>query len=208
MRLRELLFALVASLGCSVVCAAQSPPTVALTVSVRDNSSAPVRNELVILQNMDDRENEIIRALTDDKGEIPIVGLHAGLYRAIATAPYGIWRTTVHEFLVGEKALQVTLSVEPMSSHGNGDTVITGNGKMTMRVVDSAGKPIAGAAVLARDREATLYLERWYKTAASGTVALEAIEDPIVVVVVYGKTLVTREFSSKRIAETIVLPPQ
>lgn len=186
----------------------QAAPTVSVTIAVHDPSTEPVKDDLVIVQNLDDHENEVVRALTDEKGEIPVLQLRSGLYRAIATAPYGIWQTTVREFLVSDTPVRVVLAVEPMPTHGNGDIVLVGATTMSLQVLNPDGKPAAGAAVLARDRNATLYLERWYKTDLSGRVTIEVVGDPLVVVVVSGRTIVTKEFSSKRIAETIRLPQQ
>jgi hypothetical protein len=178
---------------------------VSVAIAVQDPSSAPLKNELVIVQNLDDHERELVRALTDDRGGIPAIELRPGVYRAIATAPYGLWQTTVREFLVGDTPVKLQLSVEPKPTHGYGDVVSVGNAKISLHVVDAAGGPIAGASILVRDREATPYLERWYTTDASGNVEVESVADPAVVVVIHGKTLITRELSRKASVETIRL---
>lgn len=206
MRLVALLSALFLSHSALASGSSQSNPAVPVAIAVHDSSSAPVRSELVIVQNLDDHEKELVRALTNGTGNIPSIQLSPGLYRAIATAPYGIWETKVQEFHVDEVAVQLVLSVDPMPTHGHGDIVTVGTPKMSLHLVDAFGKPVAGASVLARDREATLYLERWYKTDTAGNVNLEMVADPLVVVVVCGKVILTRELSSSRVIETIQLP--
>jgi hypothetical protein len=184
----------------------QGKPTTAVNLVVRDESGAPLKDELVIVQNLDDPEHEIARALTDANGEIPILNLESGLYRAIATAPYGLWQTQVREFLVNDMPMRLMLMVQGMPTHGHGDIVTVGTEKMFVRVLDSDGHPAVGAAVLARDRDATLHLQRWYKTDQSGGATVEVVGSPLVLVVIFGKTLVTREVSSKSRQQIIRLP--
>lgn len=185
---------------------AQDNPTIPIAVVVDDSSGAPVKDELVIVQDLNDHEHEVGRALTGANGEIPILKLPTGLYRAIATAPYGLWKTKVREFLVNDTPIRLILAVEPMPTHGYGDTVTAGDQQMFVRVLDPDGHPVAGASVLARDDDATLHLERWYKTDQAGGATVEVVSDPLILVVIFGKALVTREISSKTLQQIIQLP--
>jgi hypothetical protein len=184
----------------------QENPKTAVTIVTNDASGAPLKDELVIVQNLDDREREIVRVLSDANGQIPVLGLEPGLYRVIATSPYGLWQTLVREFLVNDKPVRLVLGIEGMATHGNGDVVTVGTKRMFVRVLDSDGHPAVGAAILARDRDDTLYLERWYKTDQSGGATVEVVSDPLVLVVILGKTLVTREIPLKSLQQIIQLP--
>jgi hypothetical protein len=178
----------------------------AVNIVVKDESGAPIQDELLILQDLNDHQREMGRALSDKNGEISTFNVGPGLYRAIATTPYGLWQTQVREFLVNDIPVQLELVVQPMPTHGNGDIVLVGAEKLLVTVLDSDRHPVVAATVLARDREATLYLERWYKTDQSGGAAVEVVGDPLVLVVIFGKTLVTREISSKSTQQIIQLP--
>src|SRR5215471_7533131 len=92
---------------------------------VEDSAGVVVKDELVVVQDLQD-EHEVLRALTDKDGKVPSLDLQPGLYRVIATTPYGVWQTDVREFLVAEKPLQVALHVRPMPTHGFGDIVSVG----------------------------------------------------------------------------------
>jgi len=201
-----LLFGLTLGPRVAIGAVPESKAVTAVNLVVKDGSGGPVQDELVILQDLNDHEREIRRALTDKNGEIPVLNLNAGLYRAIATAPYGLWQTRVCEFLVNDVPVRLVLGVEAMPTHGNGDVVTVGTEKMFIRVLDASGHPAVGAAVLARDRDATLNLERWYTTNQSGGATVEVVGDPLVLVVIFGKTLVSREISPKSVQEIIQLP--
>lgn len=57
------------------------------------------------------------------------------------------------------------------------------------------GQPANGARILVRDRDATLHLERRYKTDGKGTAKSELVSEPTVVVVVYGAVLLSTELA-------------
>jgi hypothetical protein len=162
----------------------------------------------VIVQDLDHREREIVRVLTGESGEIPTINLDPGLYRVIAAAPYGLWQTQIREFLVNDTPVRLVLRVDAMPTHGNGDIVTLGATHTFLRVLDPDGHPAVDAQVLVRDKSATLHLERWYKTDASGSAKVEVVGNPLVVVVIFGKTLMTHEFTSKSSNEVIQLPPR
>ena len=178
----------------------------AVTLAVQDGAGLPLKDVLLILQDLENRENEIVRALTNENGEITPFKLRPGLYRAIATAPYGLWETQVREFLVREEPIRLVLKVEPRPTHGNGDITTIGTQKLSLRVLQPDGRSAANALVLVRDKDATLHLERWYRSDDSGRVTVEAIGNPVVVVVVFGKMLFTHEISPGMAQETIRLP--
>ncbi len=184
--------------------APQDAPTV--TVVVQDPSGAPVQNELVILQDLGHSQAEIVRALTNEHGEISPLRLRPGLYRGIATAPYTLWRTRIQEFLVDDAPVRLVVTLELMPPRGYGDVVPVGIRHVRLKVLTLDGLPAAGATVLARDEDATLYLEGWYKTDQSGEATIETAAEPLVLVVIFGKALVTREVSSKSSHQVIQLP--
>jgi hypothetical protein len=182
-------------------------PHATLTLRVEDAGGAPLKDELVIVQNLDDHEREMFRALTDRDGNVPVPDLKPGLYRAIATAPYGLWETEIREFFVEDgHPFELVLYVQPMATHGNGDIVTIGLSEAELQVLDSAGSPVSGAWVVVRDRQATLYLERWYQTNAKGLATIELVGSPTVVVVAYQKTLATKEVSDKVSSVVVRLP--
>lgn len=177
-----------------------------VTVVAQDPSGAPLQNELVILQDLRHRQAEILRALTNETGEIAPLKLRPGLYRAIATAPYTLWKTKVQEFLVNDAPVRLVVTLEVMPPRGYGDVIPVGVRRVQLKVLTSDGRPAAGASVLARDEDATLYLEGWYKTDQSGEAKIETGAEPLVLVVIFGKTLVMREVSSKSSRQVIQLP--
>jgi hypothetical protein len=81
---------------------------------------------LVIVQNLDAHEREVMRVLTDREGRVPAADLSSGLYRVIATAPYGTLQAKVDEFLVGSKPRSVVVTVQFLATHGYGDVVTVG----------------------------------------------------------------------------------
>lgn len=81
--------------------------TAPVKIRVEDAVGAVIKDELVIVQDLDSREHEVLRALSDQEGNVPPLQLSPGLYRVIATAPYGVWQTSVREFLVGERPTEV-----------------------------------------------------------------------------------------------------
>jgi len=151
--------------------------------------------ELVIVQDLNSREHEVIRALTEQDGSIPPIQLQSGLYRVIATTPYGLWETNIHEFLVGQESTDVIIHVQPLGTHGYGDTLSAGTTYGQLRVIAPDGSPAIGAVILVRDREATLYSERRYITDKEGTTPIEFVSEPTVVIIVYGDVLMTTELN-------------
>ena len=105
--MRGLLFML-ALIG---VAPAVSVVTFPVKIKVEDASGAAVKNDLVIVQDLNNREHEILRALSDQDGNGPTLELPSGMYRVIAAAPYGLWQTSVLEFLVGQQSNRARPSI-------------------------------------------------------------------------------------------------
>jgi hypothetical protein len=166
-------------------------------IRVEDASGEALKDELVIVQDLNNREHEVLRVLTDKSGNIPPFELSPGLYRAIATAPYGLWQSEVHEFLVGEKSVALVIRVQMLPTHGYGDIVTVGTNFIRLRVLKTDGQPASGANVFVRDRDATLYLERCYRTNAEGEAKIELVSDPTVLVIVFRDSLTTKEVGNK-----------
>lgn len=172
-----------------------------VTVTVEDASGAPLKDELVILQDLTDREHEITRYLSDQNGHVPPFDLAPGLYRVIATAPYGSWETEVREFIVPQRPsgsgrpTDLVVKLKPMATHGQGDIVTLGTTRADILVELPNGRPAAGARILVRDTSATLSLERWSVTDENGRATIELVGNPTVVVVVYGDSIAAKEIS-------------
>jgi hypothetical protein len=181
------------------------PVTFSVKIKVEDSSGAVVKDELVIIQDLNGREHEILRVLSDEYGIVPVLQLPPGLYRFIATNPYGEWQTKVLEFLVGQQSTEVTIRVEAMPTHGYGDIVTIDTTRVQLQVIGPDEKPASGAIILIRDRNATLYLERWYKTDSNGVAKVELIGKPTVAVVVYGDILLTKELAQHDLKPVIRL---
>jgi hypothetical protein len=169
--------------------------TFPVKVKVEDSGGAAVKDELVIVQDLNNREHEILRALSDQGGNVPTFQVPTGVYRVIATAPYGLWKTSVREFLVSQQSTQVIVRVEPTPTHGYGDIVTIGTTSVQLQVIGPDGEPANGARILIRDGDATLHLERWYETSGKGMATIELVGKPTVAVVIYGDMLLTTELA-------------
>lgn len=177
----------------AVVVPAVAAVTFPVKIKGEDSSGAVVKDELVIVQDLDNREHEILRGLSDHTGNGPTLQLPSGLYRVIATAPYGLWQTSVREFLVGQQPTDVIVRVQPMPTHGYGDIVTVGTTRVELKLIGPDGQPANGARILIRDRDATLHLERWYKADGKGIATIDLVSKPTVAVVIYADILVTTE---------------
>ena len=120
------------------------------TVRVVDASGAPAKEVLVIVKAFGPNYFDDVRLLTDEKGIIPVLQLNPGTYQAIATAPYGLWETSVKEFLIEEKPVELTLTVWPQPTHGFGDIVPVSAHHCEIQVLTPAGSP-ASEAELSRE---------------------------------------------------------
>lgn len=178
----------------------------ALTIKVVDASGAPVKDDFVIVQDLSNRESEMFRALTDVTGTIRTKPLAPGVYRAIATAPYGLWQTEVREFLVKTTPIELTVRVAPEATHGYGDVVPVRSRNFRLKVLTAEGRPASAADLFVRDKNATLYLERRYRTAADGGASIELVANPTIVTVIYKDALWTEELTPKSLHTTIRLP--
>jgi len=174
---------LAACLVGSVSCAAAQ-----FTVSVTDAGGTPLKDTLVIVQQLQQQDHELFRVLTDDRGNIPPHTLSPGLYRAIGTFPYSRWQTDVREFLVHDAAVKVQLRLAQQESL---DVTAVSIGTLTVHVLDANGHPAVGARVLVRDAEAHPESEHWGTTNAQGTTTLELTLTPAVLIVVYHDQLYT-----------------
>jgi hypothetical protein len=191
--MRHLLLAL-ALLGLVTAGAAATFP---VKIKVEDAAGVVLKDQLVIVQDLDNRGHEVLRTLSDQGGNVPPLQLPPGLYRVIATAPYGLWQTSVREFLVGQKSTEVIVRVQAKSTHGYGDIITVGTRRVQLQVIGPDGQPASGASVLVRDRDATLHLERRYKADREGTATIELVSEPTVVLVVYSDLLLTTELGQQ-----------
>lgn len=178
--------------------------------SVVAGDGLPLKDVLVIVQTLERSDRELCRSLTDAQGLACRAELTPGLYRAIATTPYGLWNTRVREFWVAHANATVTLQMTPMGTHGYGDIVTLGLPSAGIQVLQSNGEPAPKALVIVRDREATLHLERFYMTDAAGKTSIELTGDPTVLVVVFNGTVLSQEVSKspRPSPVTVRLPAQ
>lgn len=162
-------------------------------IRVLDASGAPLKDVLVIIKSLDSSYLDASRQLTDDQGRINVVELKPGVHRVIATTPYGLWETKIKEFLVADQPIDLTLMVQPTPTHGFGDIVTVGSSRAQLQVLTSDGIPASGARILVRDKQATLYRERWYKLDNNGKADIELVASPTVLVIIHnGKVCTTQ----------------
>jgi hypothetical protein len=172
---------------CSTSKAAES-----VRISVHDKGGGPLANVLVILRSLEGR-GEVVRVLTNDEGRIPDRLLDPGIYRVIATCPYGICKTNVREFLVRKgEPLQVDIAVAFQPTKDN--VTHLNAPEILVSVIHADGKPAVSVEVLIRDETADQ--ERWYRTNEKGELAAERFLGPLTFVVVSSDRLTSREFSS------------
>jgi hypothetical protein len=117
--------------------------------------------------------------------------LPAGLYRVIATCPYGICETRVSEFLVGTAPVDIALKVDLSPTRGNVARVGPSN-HVRVKVLDAQARSVRSANILVRDPYADD--ERWYKTNGDGEVDVEPL-GITVIAVLYNGTLTEETFS-------------
>ncbi len=177
----------------AILAFASSVRAASIGIAVVDEAGLPLKDILVVVQKLEPREEEICRTLTNQQGRARGVELPPGLYRAIATTPYGLWSTTAVEFLAPLSAGEVTLEVHPVPTRGYGDIATVGKRIRDIQVLQASGQPAVAAEVLVRDKEATLQLERRYKTDASGKAKIELVGTPTIAVVVFEGILVSQE---------------
>ncbi len=174
---------------------------------VLDESGAPAKGVLVIVQNLETHEAEVLRILSDEQGNAGSRELPPGLYRMIGTTPYGLLLTTIKEFMVKSLPLEMALRLKFMPTHGHGDIVVVGSTWAELQVLRPDGEPASDAELLVRDRMATLYMERWYKADAQGRTKIEMISDPLVLVVLYHDAVMTTELSERNAPKVIKFSP-
>src|SRR6478752_9158468 len=109
------------------------------TIRVLDASGAPAKSVLVIVNSLDSSYQEASRQLTDDQSRVHVVELRSGVHRVIATTPYGVWETTIKEFLVQDQPIDLTLIVRPMPTHGFGDIVPLRSSSAQLQVLTPDG---------------------------------------------------------------------
>jgi hypothetical protein len=167
---------------------ASSADAAPMRVKVVDRTEAAFPDVLVIVKSLDGK-GEVGRALTDATGSVPERELTPGLYRVIATCPYGICETKIFEFLIRDVPVQLDLKLDVLPTRG--DVVQVGPSRsLKVEVVDQEGRPTRLARILVRDPDAQN--ERWYKTGSDGSAIVELPEGLVTVVVVYEVTLASK----------------
>jgi hypothetical protein len=159
---------------------------------VLDQTGAAFPDVLVIVKSLAGK-GEIFRGLTDQTGSVPERDLAAGLYRAIATCPYGICETKVTEFLIGDTPVELELKVDVSPTRGN-VAIVGPSNRLKLEVLDTQGRPVTSAEVLVRDSNAEF--EQWYKTNGEGEADVEPRGTMTTLVVLYNRNLTTETISS------------
>ena len=162
-----------------------------LKLQVVDASGAPFPKVLVILKSLEGG-GEISRELTDNHGRIPAVSVGEGLYRIIATCPYGLCETTVREFLGARLGSEMVITLPMLATDSVGEVVGAPTVKLVMTLPD--GRPASGVHVLVRDLKAKR--EKWYVADQKGSATIELRTDPVVLLAVYGGILFTRQINA------------
>ena len=93
----------------------------------------------------------------------------------------------------------MVLRIQFMPTHGYGDIVVVGTKWAELKILQPDGEPASNAKLLVRDRMATLYTERWYKTDAQGRAKIEMTSDPLVLLVLYRDAIMTTEVSDPKV---------
>ena len=169
-----------------------------LRLQVFDQSGAGFPNVLVIVKSLEG-QGEKFRALSDKSGAVETHTLAPGLYRIIATCPYGICETTVREFMVGSTPIHLELRLAVLPTQG--DVVTVGPvDRCKVEVLDPRGKPISSAQILVRDSDARN--EKWYTTGTEGTVTVNLPPGEVTIVVVHNGGLVTETLTRSQLAAT------
>jgi len=190
--------------------AAAQPETAArVTIAVQDPSGGPIKGAHVIIRELSQVQTDVTTALTNDDGEIAPLMLHPGLFRAIASVPHSAFKTQIQEFLVEEKPVHAEITLDVLPTDTPPDVIVHVEARrLKFKVVTWDGRPAGGSRMLSRDRAATPSSEHWYTTNTAGKAVIEANSNPVVVVVIYGSTLVSREFSSKPGHEIVMMLPK
>jgi len=171
------------------------PSAAPLHLRVMDQTGAPFPDVLVIVKSLEGK-GEIFRALTDQAGGVPERKLAAGLYRVIATCPYGICETKISEFLLRDTPVDLELKVGIPSTRDN--VVIVGpSNRLRLGVIDTQGRPAGSAQILVRDSNAEF--ERWYKANGEGEADVEPLGAATTFVVLYQGTLTEETISATSI---------
>jgi hypothetical protein len=166
-----------------------------LRLRVLDQTGAAFPDVLVIVKSLAGK-GEIFRALTDPAGYVQERNLRPGLYRVIATCPYGICETKVSEFLVGDTPVDLELKVDISPTRGNVARVGPSS-RVKVEVLDAQRRPAPSADVLVRDSNAEF--EQWYKTNGDGQADVEPLGATITFAVFYRGTLTEETISASSI---------
>jgi hypothetical protein len=186
-------------------------PSRAATVSIHvvDGSVADLQNELVIVRSLHGYR-ESLRALTNAQGRAPICELKAGVYQLIVSEPYGLWKTHIEEFIVGETSLKIDVSMEVLPTHGIGDLEVIAP-EVDLVLVDTRGEPLSEVQVFVRDGEAQY--GQWYRANSDGRVTVHTFGDGSVFLVSHAGKLTQHRYKmtddeTKRIRESFEHCPQ
>jgi hypothetical protein len=162
-----------------------------LRVSVKDRTGSPFANVLLIVKSLEDG-GERHRALSDASGEAPETVLRPGLYRLIATCPYGVCETQITEFLMGNDSVSLRMALDVRATTGD---IVLSDRKLRVVVVGRNEQAASKAKVLVRNSDATT--EKWYVADEKGGLLIDVLSEPMTLVAFYAGRLETRNLTSE-----------
>lgn len=160
-----------------IVMAASPAMAKGIRIKVVDANGNPFPNVLAIVQGLTDYR-EMGRFLSDKDGLTPEIQVSDEIFRVIATCPYGLCRTSVHEFLLASSPKVVAITAQVVSSDENGVPVGYPKSKL---LLERPHEKTQGAKILVRDPLARW--EHWYVADKDGSAEIELPYDPTVIVV-------------------------
>lgn len=161
-------------------------------IQVLDESGAPFPNVLVIVKSLEG-QGEIGRYLTDRSGQVPSIRFEPGIYRLIATCPYGPCKTTVREILGSDLSPETILKIPMNPTDTNG--MLLNAPKIHLALRRPANDVVTkNVKLLVRDPEAKS--EKWYTADAKGGVDVELPSDPATVVAIANGRIITWTLAS------------
>lgn len=166
-------------------------PLICLQLSATDirvvsKSGTPMKNVLVIVRSLD-TGHELGRFLTAENGKTPSVDFDQGLYRVVATCPYGTCETAIKELFAGEAGDTLTVTT-PARAIPHTPLPASAR-KEALTIVDPQNRPLRDVQVLVRSVDGVR--GDWYITRANGGTPISLVDDPSVLLVLYQRRVQT-----------------
>ena len=154
-------------------------------ITVLSQAGGPFPDVLVIVKSLEGR-GEMLRALSDSQGDVKTT-LPVGMYRLIATCPFGICLTEMKEFIVSKDMEQISITVGAI---GTVQTVFIGKETAKLILLDKANQPFSHCTVMIRNWDDSE--EYWYVPDSKGIVNIKIYDNPQVLVIFTDTQLVSK----------------